>query len=337
MDSARCAGILNYLAAQSEVTGYSSYVGGKALIVSRNVNRVVNIRGLNFGNISRVSGLSDRIVLGSIDTSGNDGNGIVLGMILADRLGAVVDDTVSVISPAGAEMASMQMGVPIIRRFRISGIYESNNKDYDGYYAFTDLKNSQILFNLNSRVDGIDVRLHNIDETGDIQEKVEKKFGSEVRVQTWYDLHKELYTVMMIERWGAYFILCLIIAVASFNLLGSLTMTVVEKRRDIGILKSMGGTDRSLRKIFALQGLLVGIIGTTAGMIIGLAIVYIQKQYHLYPLDTTIYIISAVPVDVDIMDVIFVAGAAVGLCSVASRLPAKRAANMDPVEAIRWE
>jgi lipoprotein-releasing system permease protein len=143
--------------------------------------------------------------------------------------------------------------------------------------------------------------------------------------------------VMQIERWCAYIVLCLIIAVASFNLLSSLTMTVIEKRRDIGILKSMGATNESLKKIFALQGLYIGISGTIVGSILGLVIVYLQEKYHLVALDTTVYIIPAMPVEVHVADIVVIALAAIGLCTLASRLPAKRAAALDPVKAIRWE
>lgn len=327
--------MLDDLAQRSNVKGFSPFVSGKALIVSRNINKVVNIRGLNAKSIPLVSGLQDKIALGSADVS--EGNKIVIGMILADRLGVVVGDTIAVVSPSGAELAAMQLGLPLIRRFCVVGIYESNNKDYDGYYAFTNLSSGQSLFGTPNKIDGIDIRFTHVDEADGMQQDLQRKYGTAFRYLTWYDLHHELYTVMRIERWCAYIVLCLIIAVASFNLLGSLTMTVIEKRRDIGILKSIGASDQSVKTIFAFQGFFIGIIGTAIGTALGLLIVYCQDRYHWFPLDTTVYIIPAIPVEVHVFDIIVVALAAIVLCSLASRLPAKRAAMLNPVEAIRWE
>jgi lipoprotein-releasing system permease protein len=329
--------VQEYLSNQKIVKGCSPFVGGKALIVSRNVNRVVNIRGLEAQSIQLVSGLTEKLVLGSMDLVEGRQNGIVLGLFLADRLGVVVGDTISVVSPSGAEMATMQLGLPIIRRFKVVGIYESNNKDYDGYYAFTNLSSAQSLFGKQDMIDGIDIRFDDVEKAETFKNEIKKKYGNAFRYLTWYDLHSELYSVMRIERWCAYIVLCLIIAVASFNLLGSLTMTVIEKRRDIGILKSMGATNNNLKKIFALQGLFVGIVGTIVGSALGLLIVYLQDRYHLVALDTTVYIIPAMPVEVHFVDILVIAVAAIGLCSLASRLPANRAAALDPVKAIRWE
>ena len=337
LDSVGYKPMIEYISHQPHVKAYSPFVSGKALIVSRNVNRVVNIRGLETSKIPLVSGLSEKLVLGTVDVTEKPRGGIILGLVLADRLGVVIGDTISIVSPSGAELATMQLALPIIRRFRVVGIYESNNKDYDGYYAFTNLTSAQSLFDRAGRIDGVDIRFDHIDRTDRLRNDLQTKYGDTFRYFTWYDLHRELFTVMQIERWCAYIVLCLIIAVASFNLLGSLTMTVIEKRRDIGILKSMGASNESLKKIFSLQGLFVGIVGTIAGSAIGLLIVYLQERYHLVALDTTIYIIPAMPVEVHFMDIVVIAVAAIGLCSVASRLPAKRAASLDPVKAIRWE
>jgi len=142
---------------------------------------------------------------------------------------------------------------------------------------------------------------------------------------------------MQIERWMAYVILCMIVGVASFNLLGSLTMSVIEKTRDIGILKTMGATREMIQKIFMNQGLFVGILGSLFGVLLGVLVVYLQQEFHLVPLDPTVYIIPAIPVELHIMDLILVSLTGIGLCSVAAYYPARRAAALVPVEAIRWE
>ncbi|HVN47982.1 MAG TPA: ABC transporter permease, partial [Bacteroidota bacterium] len=336
-DSATYARLLSALDAQKDVKAYSRFVAGKALIVSKNVNRVVNIRSLESSKVTQVSGVNERIVLGELNLGNEKQNNIVIGMVLADRLGVVIGDTIALVSPAGAELSVMQMGLPFIRRYRIMGIYESNNKDYDSYYAFTSLESGQSLFNKPGQIDGIDIRCEQVDQTENVRASLSKKLGNQFQILSWYDLHKELYSVMKLERWGAYIVLCLIIAVASFNLLGSLTMTVIEKTRDIGIMKSMGATNDQVKRIFFYQGFFIGLAGIILGMMLGLVIVYCQYHYHWFPLDPTVYIISAIPVEVRMTDVFVIALAAILLCAIASRYPAKRAAKLNPVEAIRWE
>jgi lipoprotein-releasing system permease protein len=337
VDLAAYDSLTQFLGSQDKVMGYAPFVNGKAIVVSKGLTRVINIRGVDPEGIDKVSGLRDKLVLGDASLKDADKNGIVLGMALADRLGTVVGDTISVVSPTGVEVALLQMGQPLIRRFKVTGIYETNNKDYDSYYAYVGLEAGQTLFGLKNQIDGIEVRFHDLSYTSFYKGKLQGQFGSRFRMLSWYDLHKELYTVMQVERWAAYLILCLIIAVASFNLLGSLMMAVIEKRRDIGILKTMGVTNKTISRIFLLQGLAVGVVGAILGTALGLGIVYIQKHYHLFPLDPTVYIIPAIPVEVQWLDLILVTFAAVVLCLLASRYPAKRAAELIPVEAIRWE
>ncbi len=329
--------LLSAAQSQAELQAVSAYAIGKAVVVSRNLNRVINVKGIEAGKVSGVSGLKDKIVLGSVEPLVTQKNGIVLGMTLADRLGAVVGDTVSVVSLAGSDVALLQLGQPLIRRFRVVGIYESNNKDYDSFYAFVNLAAAQSLFVMGNRISGVEMRLRSINDSETFKQQLITKSGNQFRIMTWYDLHRDLYSVMKIERWMAYIILCLIIGVASFNLLGSLTMSVVEKTRDVGILKSMGATSNSIVKIFMFEGILVGVLGSLLGLVLGLVVVWMQQQYHLFPLDPTVYIIPAIPVEVHVVDVITVAVTALGLCSLAALYPAKRAANLIPVEAIRWE
>lgn len=329
--------LLQYLQKSSDVHGYSPYVQGKAMLVSRNVMRVVNVKGIDDQKIGGVSGLRSSIVLGSLNFQGDNRNGMVLGLALADQLGAVVGDTLVVVSPSGSELALLQLNQPLIRRLPIVGIYESNSKDYDGAYAFVSLPAAQTLFGMGQAVHGIEIRLASIDQSDEFRSTLMREFGSSYRIMTWYDLHKELYAVMQIERWMAYIILCLIVGVASFNLLGSLTMTVIEKTRDIGILKSMGALDKSIRRIFTLQGLYVGVLGSVVGIAVGLLLVVLQQKYQLFPLDPTVYIIPAIPTEIRLLDIVLVVVTAIAFCSVATLYPAKRAAELVPVEAIRWE
>ncbi len=329
--------LVKFAQTRGELQGISSFAIGKAVVVARNLNRVINVKGIEVNTIASVSGLKDKLVLGSLDLSGAKNNGIVLGMTLADRLGSVVGDTVSVVSLAGSEVALLQLGQPLIRRFRVVGIYESNNKDYDSFYAFVNLPAAQSLFGMSNKISGVELRLKSIGQSESFKRQLGDQFGDQFRILTWYDLHRDLYSVMKIERWMAYIILCLIIGVASFNLLGSLTMSVVEKTRDIGILKSMGATNKSIVKIFMFEGILVGVLGSMLGLVLGLVVVWLQDHYHLFPLDPTVYIIPAIPVEVHILDLVVVAVTAMALCSLAALYPARRAASFVPVEAIRWE
>lgn len=329
--------LVRFAQSQSELQGISAFAIGKAVVVSRNLNRVINVKGIEMDKIGAVSGLGERIVLGSLDFSGTRKNGIVLGMALADRLGAVVGDTVSVVSLAGSETALLQLGQPLIRRFHVIAIYESNNKDYDSYYAFVSLPAAQSLLELGSSVSGVEIRLRSIGYSDHFKGVLTKEFGDRFRILTWYDLHRDLYSVMTVERWMAYIILSLIIGVASFNLLGSLTMSVVEKTRDVGILKAMGATNRSIIKIFMFEGILVGVLGSVLGLVLGLAVVWMQDTFHLFPLDPSVYIIPAIPVEVHVIDLMTIVVTAIVLCSLAALYPAKRAAGFVPVEAIRWE
>ncbi len=142
---------------------------------------------------------------------------------------------------------------------------------------------------------------------------------------------------MLIERWSTYIILCLIIAVATFNILGSLTMSVIEKQKDIGILKSMGATNKSIIKIFMMEGILIGLFGTFAGLVLGLSVCYLQIEFNFYPLDPSKYIIDSLPIKVIISDIFVISGASLFLSLVSSFYPAKRAAKVPVLESIKWE
>lgn len=330
--------VLDVVRRDPRVAAAAPYIAGKALLVANRMHKVVMVKGVVDSTIEGVSGVKQRTVLGTFafrDAPGT--SGVVLGQTLADRMGTMVDAQLAILSPVGVDAMMIQLSDPIVRTCTVRGIYDSNNKDYDAHYAFVSLETAREIFQMNGTVSGIDVRLHSIGVSDETRDELQKELGPAYRVSTWFDLHKDLYSVMQIERWTAYIILCLIVGVASFNVLGSLTMGVIEKRRDIGVLKALGATRSSILRIFMVEGLLVGTIGTALGSVLGLVVCYLQIRFGLFPLDPTVYIIPAIPVEVRWTDFIAVAGASMLLSFLASLYPARRAASLTPVQAIRWE
>ena len=330
--------LTNFLMRDDRIAAMAPYIANKALLMTPRVNRVVLVKGVVDSLAGRVSGVAQRTILGRFvlhDSSGLPG--IVLGLTLADRLETPLGSDITVVSPVGADAMMTQFSEPLMKTCRVVGIYESNNKDYDAHYAYVSLNTARALFQFPRSVSGVEMRLHNIEDADAVQRSLQAELGGGYQVSTWYDLHKDLYSVMKIERWTAYIILCLIVGVATFNVLGSLTMGVIEKRRDIGVLKALGATRSSITRLFMFEGILVGLIGTIMGAIIGLVVCYLQIRYHFFPLDPTVYIIPAIPVEVRWTDFVAVSMASMLLSTLASLYPARRAARLLPVEAIRWE
>lgn len=326
------------LGTDPRIAAFSPYIASKALLVAGRINKVVMVKGVVDSAVGNVSGVKSSTILGDFAFYDTPQTGsIVLGLTLADRLGATVGSDVTIVSPVGADAIVLQMAQPLMRKCEVTGIYESNNKDYDAHYAYVSLDLARPLFHYGQGISGVEVRLHAIAEADAVQQSLRSALGDGYQVSTWYDLHQDLYSVMMIERWAAYIILCLIVGVATFNVLGSLTMGVIEKRRDIGVLKALGATRASITRLFMFEGILVGAIGTLLGTAIGLVVCYLQIHYHLFPLDPTVYIIPAIPVEMRWGDFVAVPTASMLLSTLASLYPARRAARLLPVEAIRWE
>ena len=278
------------------------------------------------------------IRLGEFDLSNKGENGgLVLGFSLLSKMKARPGDTLTLLSPVGLESSLTQFVEPKTKKFIVTGVYDSDNKEYDGSYAYISLSNSQELFESGNTVSGIEMRLDNISDSESKKREIQELIGNNFKVMTWYDLHEDFYSILKVERWVAFTILSIIIAVASFNILGSLTMTVIEKKRDIGVLKSMGATNKMITNIFITEGLSVGLIGTVSGMILGIGIILSQIYFEFYKLDTSVYKMEALPVEIRIPDLIYIPAAAMLLCYLASIYPSRRAAKLNPVNSIRWE
>jgi len=320
------------------ISNSSPFTLNKGMLTKKNSNKVIFIKGVDEESVDKVSGVKDITGLGEFNLK-NDGDfgGIVLGLALADQLTSYIGDTITILSPVGLEYSLTQFVEPITKEFIVRGIFDSDNREYDSKYAYISISNAQNLFKLNNSVSGVEIRLNDINKSDETKVSIQNTLGDKYNVLTWYDLHLDFYSILKIERWVAFIILSLIIAVASFNILGSLTMTVIEKKRDIGILKAMGASDNIITRIFLFEGLVVGFIGMFAGSFIGAAVIFAQKWFEFYKLDSSVFKINALPVMIDVTDFIFVSLAALLLCFLASLYPARRAAKLNPVESIRWE
>ncbi len=326
------------LSKEKIISSYSQYVEGKAILLNKKSYEIVNLKGIEYEPGNETWGVSSKIISGEFDLLNDKIDKIILGIPLALRLSSRIGDTITVTSAYNIEKTITSLSIPQTRKFIVAGIFESNNRDYDVSYVFTSVKSAQRLFGLRGKITGFEIRLDNFKKAESIKENLLKKIDSKLfSVNTWYDLHKQLYSVMQIERWAAYILLCLIIAVATFNIFASLTMTVIEKKKDIGVLRSMGVNKKSVLKIFMFEGILVGAIGTLAGMTIGLLVCYLQIEYNFYPLDSSKYIISALPIEIRATDILAIGGMAMFLAFVASLYPAKRAANTIIIESIKYE
>ena len=331
--------VIEKVKSESGISGIAPFTMNKGVISSDRYNSVVYIKGVDDKKISEVSNVKEETGAGEFEfKDSEDYGGIVLGLTLAGKLDARVGDTLNVLSTAGMEKALTQIVQPKSLRFIVRGIYDANNRDYDKLYAFISIAYSQKLFDMGNAVSGVEIRLNNISNSEGFKEKLISILGKNYRISTWYDLHQELYSVMQVERWTAYIVLSLIIAVATFNIAGSLTMTVIEKKRDIGVLKAMGSSNGSIVKIFMFEGILIGIYGTIIGCILGLGICMAQIHFKLFPLDPAVYSpLDALPMDIRWTDFIWVSIAALFLAFIASLYPARKAAKQEPIQAIRWE
>jgi lipoprotein-releasing system permease protein len=243
---------------------------------------------------------------------------------------------VALLSAPGIERVLTQpLGLPPLQPFTVRGLYELEPV-YDASHVFIDLGEAQRLFRMSGAVSGIELRLDDLERAPAVKADLQRHIGGSFRVQTWYDLQRSLYDVMRLEKWGASFVLALIIVVAAFNIVGSLTMIVIEKRRDLGALQAMGASRSDIRRIFLLEGVLVGVIGSGLGLVLGLGLAFAQQQFGLVPLaGAESFIIDAYPVDVRAWDVVLIVLVAVGLCAAASVYPAARASAVEPAQAVR--
>ena len=260
---------------------------------------------------------------------------IILGKDMADELGASVGSVVLVTSPQG-ELTPFGM-VPKYNRFRVVGIFNSGFYDYDTSWAFTRLSDAQRLFGLGDLISVIQFKVDDIYQADGIAKELEQAAGQGFMATSWMEQNRALFRALRLERLVTFITIGLIVFVAALNILISLTMMVMEKTKDIAVLRSMGTRKSQIRRLFVAQGLLIGLIGTSIGLVLGFALSWAGARYHLISLAPEVYSIDYVPFAPRALDGLLVALVAIGISFVATMYPSWSAARILPAEALRYE
>jgi lipoprotein-releasing system permease protein len=260
--------------------------------------------------------------------------GIILGRELAAGLGVLTGDTIYLISPRG--MISPIGHLPAMKRFTLAGTFATGVYDYDGAFAYIHLKDAQKILRLGDTVTAIEVRVGDIYAARKVAEAIIAGLDAPYQATDWMQTNKSLFSALKLEKAVMFVILTLIVLVAAFNIASTLIMMVMEKTKDIAILKTMGATNGSVRKIFVAKGMAIGAIGTFLGLGLGLSLCAMLQRYKFVELPDDMYYITTLPVRVEALDVALIAAAAIAICFVATLYPAQQASKLNPIEAIRY-
>lgn len=333
------AGISDYL----RVTREAEQVPGvrfaapavfQTVLISSGVqNKGVILKGIIPEMESRMSALSDNMVEGSIKDFTEDS--IIIGKELAAALGAFKGDRVKILS---AETRLTPLGgVPRSRTFEVVGLFSSGLYEYDTSWVYVPLSAAQRLLGLNDVASTIEVKINDIYQAKTIGRRIIERVGGDLEFTDWMTMNQSIFQALRLERVVMFITIGLIVLVAALNIVATLIMMVLEKTRDIAILMSMGATKDNIRGIFILQGVVIGVVGTAFGVVIGNVVCYFADKYHLISLAPDVYTIAYVPFKAGLLDSAIVAAAAILISFFATLYPSAAAAKLQPVEALRYE
>lgn len=307
----------------------------RAISLNKNTARVVNLISIDTANRNYLDSFSEYMIMGTISPIGVSAfPKVIIGAGLADALHILVGDTINLTTPKEIEKALVGLQSPEFKQAIVGGIYKSNIKDYDFSYIFTFYNINQELISQNNHK--IFIKIADINQLENVARKI-LQTNPEIQLTTWKDLNKEYYGVMKFEKMATTFVLALILLVAIFNVFASLVMTVLEKKKDIAILRAIGSSQQLIKKIYFYDGAIIGILGSIMGGILGLLLCYLQINYKLFKIDASKYIMDAIPVEVHLVDVILIISFALILSFAVTIYPSHRASQLNIAESLREE
>jgi lipoprotein-releasing system permease protein len=320
------------------VTGVSPFVFTKVMLSTESETDGAVLRGIDPEVEGSVTRIIENVSPADFSLEGRDGlPGIVLGVELAFRLRVGVGEEISVTSPLA--MVETPFGaMPRVRKFVVVGTFDSGMYQYDGTLVFVSIPAAQDLLSAGDEVTGIEVALDDLFLAGELDDRILDRLERYTYTTVnWMELNRNLFTWMKMEKIVMFVILLLIVIVAGFNIAGTLTLIVMQKTRDIGILKSMGATSAGVMRIFIREGLLIGMLGTSIGVITGVVLSWVLDRYEIISLPGDIYFLETLPVRMEPLWIAGVVVSAIAVSFLATVYPSWRASRLVPVEAIRYE
>ncbi|MBI5429040.1 MAG: lipoprotein-releasing ABC transporter permease subunit [Nitrosomonadales bacterium] len=335
--------VMSQAAQHPQVAAAAPYVSGQGMLSFGQSVQGVMVRGIDPARETAITELANKIKAGSLDALRSGDFAIVLGSDLARTLGVRLNDKIMLIAPQGQITPAGMM--PRLKQFRVAGIFEIGMAPYDNSLALINIVDAQKLFQLGDAVTGISAKLRDIDLAPVVAAELQSRLPDELYANDWTHQNSNYFRAVQMEKKMMFIILSLIVAVAAFNIVSTLVMAVTDKQADIAILRTLGASPRSIMKIFIVQGVVIGVIGTLLGSISGIALAlnldvvvpFIEHLFGVQFLAKDVYYISELPSDLRYPEVMMVSGLSFLISLLATLYPSYRASKTQPAEALRYE